>query len=315
MRSTFAAVSVLSLASVAAAAGATYGRFSCTIVNGDGTYSPDQSQCADANLAAPGANEADTGNQGDRPNPTNAQCVQQTESGAYACGIAGAACTVDANCDNGKCVDQVCQGGFTQGCGADDLNCSGFLYCLDADLATTASDTCGGLGAYCQDYAAADPSLPKADVVAIFNQYCSSGYCSYDGAVCSEHVTTVGGDCSFDPDFACTQTSTGEALTCGSAGTCELAAVPSGRARARRNLSNRSLCPTANEEACAVEGGFQCIDTTSNLENCGGCGSLGTDCTALEGVASVSCEQSSCSIWACADGYTFDAESQACVSV
>ena len=46
--------------------------------------------------------------------------------------------------------------------------------------------------------------------------------------------------------------------------TCQLAAVPSGRARARRNLSARSLCSASGEEACAVEGGkgFECVDTT-----------------------------------------------------
>lgn len=65
----------------------------------------DQSAC-DANaLVGPGSGTGNQdGTQGDGVNPTNAQCVVETESGAYFCGIAGAACTSDANCDNGHCV-------------------------------------------------------------------------------------------------------------------------------------------------------------------------------------------------------------------
>ncbi|GAA6005820.1 hypothetical protein JCM11491_004022 [Sporobolomyces phaffii] len=292
MRSAFAAVSVLSLASLAAAQTG-YGRFPCTIVNGDGTYSQDQSQCASGNLVNPGSGESNTGVQGDRPNPVDPVCVQQLETTAWFCGSVGAACSSDANCDNGLCVDGKCQGGFTQACASTDTNCSGFLYCISPDFSTTASDTCGGLGAYCQDPTQGNPSAPAADNYPIFNQYCSSGYCNAEAA-CDEHATTVGADCSVDPQFKCSATSTGQALTCDETTfTCQLAAVPSGRARARRNLSRRS-------------------DAVANtLENCGG-----QDCTLLEGVSSVSCSAASvCEIWACADGYVFDADSQACVSV
>ncbi|GAA5829221.1 hypothetical protein JCM5353_000963 [Sporobolomyces roseus] len=320
MRSTIAVASLVSLAGLVAAQ-STYGRFPCTIVNGDGTFSADPSQCSADNLVNPGQNEAGTGVQGDGPTPVNPECVMELESGAYACGIAGATCTSDSGCDNGLCVGGQCQGGFTQTCGSNDENCLGFLYCLNQDFATTASDTCGGLGAFCQDFNAAIPGGDENNDrnYAIFNQYCASGYCGFNTGVCSEHTTTVGGSCAEDPDYACTQTSTGQALTCDQTTfTCQVAAVPSGRARARRNLSARSLCSASGEEACAIEGGkgFECIDTSSNLEQCGGCASVaGVDCTAIEGVEQVGCVQGTCEIWSCADGYTFDSEVQACTAI
>ncbi|GAA6063426.1 hypothetical protein JCM10212_002612 [Sporobolomyces blumeae] len=315
MRSTFAAVTLASLAGLAAAQTG-YGRFPCTVVNGDGTFSPQQSQCDASALVNPGSNEAGTGNQGDRPNPVDAMCTMENESGAYFCGIAGATCSSDSNCDNGVCVDGKCQGGFLQACAGDDDNCSGFLYCMSGDYMVTAADSCGAQGAFCQDVTQGSQDFTKAQNQAIFNQFCASGYCNYGNGNCDVHVTTVGGDCSSDPDFGCSQTSTGQALTCDETTfTCQLAAVPSGRARTRRNLSRRNLCP-ASHEACSIEGtsGFECIDTSSSLEACGGCPGIGQDCTAITGVEGVGCVSGQCEIWSCADGFTYDAETSSCVA-
>ncbi|GAA5996134.1 hypothetical protein JCM5350_000499 [Sporobolomyces pararoseus] len=310
MRSTFAAVSVLSLASLAAAQ-RTYGRFPCTIVNGDGTFSPDQSQCANDNLVAPGAADG-SGFQSDGLTPVDPVCTLETETGAYACGIAGATCTTNSNCDNGLCVDGICQGGFTQGCDSTDSNCSGFLYCLSADYETTASNTCGGLGAFCTDFQAVDESNSAFDNYRIGNQFCSSGYCNTLSTNCDVHATNVGDDCSSDPDFKCSQTSEGVALSCNPVTLqCEAATPPSGRARARRNLSARNACPSLSEQRCATAGGFECIDTSSDLENCGACGN---DCSSIEGVSAASCSNSVCEIWACADGYVYSADAETCVA-
>ncbi|GAA5820376.1 hypothetical protein JCM10212_002726 [Sporobolomyces blumeae] len=317
MRSVLAAGVLASLAGLVAAQTG-YGRFPCTVVNGDGTFSPQQSQCDDANLVNPGASDNSLMNQGDRVNPTNAQCTMETETGAYFCGIAGATCSSDANCDNGICVNGICQGGFLQGCAGSDPNCSGFLYCMSGDYSVTAANTCGAEGAFCQDVTQGSNSFTDAQNEAIFNQFCASGYCNYGTGNCDVHATTVGADCSSDPEFACTQTSTGQALTCDQTSfTCQLAAVPSGRARARRNLARRNLCP-ASHEACAIEGssGFECIDTSSNLEQCGGCATsgAGVDCTALPNVDAVGCVAGVCEIWSCAEGASWSAETQSCVS-
>ncbi|GAA6009350.1 hypothetical protein JCM11491_004284 [Sporobolomyces phaffii] len=321
MRFTLTALaSLASLATLSAAAVPKilgYGRFACTLVNGDGTYSPDQTQCAAGNLVPPGADTAGTGVQGDGPTPVNPICTKEIETGSYWCGIAGAPCTSDSNCDNGHCVGNVCQGGFTQGCAGDDTNCSGFLYCLSSDFSTTPTDTCGGIGAFGQDSTQGAVSNTDAENYAIFNQFCASGYCNFGTANCDTHGTTVGADCSSDPQFYCSQTSTGQALTCDAAtSTCVLAAVPSSRARSRfaRRASTcpfgHSLCPVG------LEGGVECIDTSANLESCGGCpGQGGVDCSALAGVSASSCVDSVCEIWACLDSHVWSAEDQACVAL
>ncbi|GAA6041822.1 hypothetical protein JCM8097_007181 [Rhodosporidiobolus ruineniae] len=318
MRSVLALASVATFAGLAAAQTATatgYGRFPCTLVNGDGSFSPNQALCADDVLIAPGADSTDAGvGQGDRVSPTNSQCVQELESGAYFCGIAGATCTTAANCDNGPCTNGVCQGGFSQQCAGDDTLCSGFLYCLASDL-TVVGNTCGGVGAFCQDAVSVDPSFTAAQAQPIFNQFCTTGYCNGGTGNCDNYVA-LGGDCSIDPDFGC-----GPNAYCDQtnplANVCRANAVASGRARARRNeLHRRNLCP-ASHSACAVQGGsgFECIDTTSNLEQCGACASQGgVDCTQIPGVSSVGCVAGVCEIWSCESGFEWNASTNACES-
>ncbi|GAA6008291.1 hypothetical protein JCM10207_000075 [Rhodosporidiobolus poonsookiae] len=313
MRSVLALASIASLASLAAAQGG-YGRFPCTIINGDKTFSADQTQC-DGTLIAPGTGTGVAGQdaQSDTPPPVGAICSMETETGAYFCGIAGAACSTNDQCDNGLCRDGKCQGGFGQSCSNSDANCSGLLSCQTPDFQQTASDTCGGLGAFCQDYTQGDASLTEAQNYAVFNQFCASGYCSYGLGACAEHVA-VGGDCSTDPDFACV-----EGATCNLATLkCDANPTPSGaRARARRAVHNkRNLCP-ASHSACEIPGakGFECIDTQSNLEQCGACATQGgVDCTAIEGAEAVGCVAGQCEIWSCATGYSWDASKQACVA-
>lgn len=195
-------------------------------------------------------------------------------------------------------------GGFGTTCGADS-DCLGFLYCTDP-TGETVIGSCGADGAFCVDPSApVDPDASAADQAPVYNQYCASGFCSVNnGGVCSEFVTQVGGDCSFDPEFvrplarlalllspraqsadallslsqACTvDTVTGAALTCDATLlTCQLAPVPTGaRARARRAGANgaalfkRRACPLSHT-ACSISGakGFECVDTQSNLEQC-----------------------------------------------
>lgn len=67
----------------------------------------------------------------------------------------------------------------------------------------------------------------------------------------------------------------------------------------RRSLKARiSPCPTGLD-ACPVSslgGDYECLDTTTELESCGGCTSLqkGQDCTRIEGAWNVGCHQGSC---------------------
>lgn len=101
-----------------------YGRFPCTQINGDGTFSAgasrrvlrraqdytltmlrratDQSQC-NGLVAPPNPGFG----QGSTPAPVNSVCTIEAATGGYYCGIAGAQCTDDSNCDNGVCTDGI----------------------------------------------------------------------------------------------------------------------------------------------------------------------------------------------------------------
>ncbi|KAL7418657.1 hypothetical protein Q5752_006340 [Cryptotrichosporon argae] len=95
---------------------------------------------------------------------------------------------------------------------------------------------------------------------------------------------------------------------------------------ARRQLAARAamarraqpaLCP-AGKTACSIADsthGYECIDTLSELESCGGCttfelgnsnATAGVDCSALTGVAlgATTCALGKCEVYACQRGYT-----------
>ncbi|KPV73420.1 uncharacterized protein RHOBADRAFT_45997 [Rhodotorula graminis WP1] len=351
MRSSLAFASLATLAGLAAAQSSSgaplgYGRFPCTKVNADGTFSADASLCADAKLVAPGLATGNAGGtQGDGVNPTGAQCVLQAETGAYFCGLAGAQCTSDANCDNGHCVEGTCQGGFAQSCSQKDTNCLGFLYCLKPDYKVTASDTCGGIGAFCNDARSASLDMQASEAQEIFDGFCQSGYCNFGTAQC-DTKKGLGESCESDPTYGCATGLSCDAssLKCtrslGGSEPSAPGASQRARSRSRRAVAQghqavvvarahpgagpaaRSLCP-AGRQACALAvglggagaAGFECVDTTSALEQCGACAAQGgVDCTALPNVAAVGCVQGVCEVWACEDGFLFDPISTACVA-
>lgn len=108
----------------------------------------------------------------------------------------------------------------------------------------------------------------------------------------------------YSGNFLCTSN-----ICDGNTGECVAAGTPnvSQRSRARRTadiLARGQRCP-ASHTACDLKGsvlGFECIDTQSNLEQCGACStSGGVDCTSLPGVDAVGCVAGVCEIWACAE--------------
>jgi len=286
MHSTVVALlSVAALVSAQSFSTGGQGRFPCsTIVSG--VVVVDQTACSDANIASlqtpgceyvPGMTVDGDGFKNFGPIPTGSTCVLASAGGGFYCGIAGAACSSDANCDNGSCdtTTGLCTGGLGDPCTLDS-ECTGNIYCLNPNQESTGAAVCGfsdttdGTGALCDDGCVAG------------NFLCISNVCD------------------------------------GNTGTCfPTLAGASQRARSRRdNITPRgSRCP-ASHTACAVSGlakGFECIDTTSNLEQCGACASQGgVDCTALPGVDAVGCVAGQCEIWACAEGFIWDAESSSC---
>ncbi|KAK4058500.1 hypothetical protein OIO90_000662 [Microbotryomycetes sp. JL221] len=148
-----------------------YGRFPCSSKTLDnGSTTADQTLCSIDKLVTPGrATGNDMNNQGDGTNPVDAECVADTATGSYFCGIAGARCSSEANCDNGKCVDGVCTGGLGDECAGSDQACLGYLYCNAAlfDKGTV----CGGVGSFCQDYTQGSANFTDAQNFAVFNQF------------------------------------------------------------------------------------------------------------------------------------------------
>ncbi|GAA5873264.1 hypothetical protein JCM16303_001072 [Sporobolomyces ruberrimus] len=75
------------------------------------------------------------------------------------------------------------------------------------------------------------------------------------------------------------------------------------------NLDSGLLCPLG-ETACPIfprMGTYECVDTSSELENCGGCASrsLGEDCTLLKGALGLACQSGKCNVFTCQPGYKF----------
>ncbi|KAH9980421.1 hypothetical protein BJV74DRAFT_109935 [Russula compacta] len=109
---------------------------------------------------------------------------------------------------------------------------------------------------------------------------------------------------------------------CVAAGAC-----PSSKAQSRqKRWVGSGLCAEKGPEwaACGVFGGgaraWECVDIAHDLESCGGCvlpltaySPFGVDCTALPGVADVSCLSGQCVIRRCLRGYTLAPDGTHCI--
>lgn len=68
------------------------------------------------------------------------------------------------------------------------------------------------------------------------------------------------------------------------------------------------LCPSMLS-ACPIKGAaigqYECIDSQTDIQSCGGCASLGkgTDCTAIPGVRFTGCSAGECEVYSCLKGY------------
>jgi hypothetical protein len=78
------------------------------------------------------------------------------------------------------------------------------------------------------------------------------------------------------------------------------------------------LCPTGLD-ACPISGAkggdYECLDTATELESCGGCASLGggQDCTAIPGAWNVGCDRGRCTVYTCAGGFMRSQDGKSCV--
>jgi hypothetical protein len=91
-----------------------------------------------------------------------------------------------------------------------------------------------------------------------------------------------------------------------------------------------NACPISSVNG--PTGDFECLDTTNELESCGGCASTdeGQDCTAIKGAWNVACVQGSCAgkysfpnrfesiltfflVYTCANGYKRSNDGKSCI--
>ncbi|GAA6064127.1 hypothetical protein JCM10212_006766 [Sporobolomyces blumeae] len=209
------------------------------------------------------------------------------------CGYANAACTKDLDCDYGSCgTDGICKGYLGDPCPNGDNDCQAFFFC-------GTDGTCGGTGAPCAN---GDPSapIPSPDEQCL-SQTCdtsaSTPTCAApptkgvpNGYGCGSNDVCQSGYCS--PDFV-----------------CALAA-----SQGARQKMKRTQCP-ADQLACAVGDGYECIDAQSDLESCGGCvaDGEGQDCTAIFGAEGVMCQQGRCVVESCVPGLQVSADETSCV--
>lgn len=156
-------------------------------------------------------------------------------------------------------------------------------------------------------------------------------YCNFVTAEC-DTKKLLGESCASDPTYGCASGLSCDAssLECvrslgSGGGSSAPGASQRARSRSRRAVgaqghhaiaarahpgsgaaagkAARSLCP-AGRQACELaaglglggaQGGYECVDTLSALEQCGACAAQGgVDCTALPNVAAVGCVQGVC---------------------
>lgn len=115
--------------------------------------------------------------------------------------------------------------------------------------------------------------------------------------------------------------------------------TPSAKARTKkRSQKSFALCPTG-ETACPIAGsasfnaftgslhksidfastagGFECMDTTTAIESCGGCASTGEgqDCTKINHSAGVGCSAGQCVVLSCQPGFVASLNNTRCLKL
>jgi len=243
------------------------------------------------------------------------QCVADPEAPTDGyCGYAGAICSSDADCDFGSCgSDGTCKGYLGDPCtGMND--CLGYFQC-------GTDNTCGGPGALAvyqggsctSDAATADGTdssgaavyycdAPPADGMEIGSacgndSVCSSGYCD---------LTT----------FTCAARLTASARARKSKRQTQQQFHAVGPSSVKKTCQNGfTACPVVSKARLGNRVGFECVDTDSAIESCGGCAGSGggVDCTSLPGVDGVSCSVGQCKIQSCMPGSVLSKDGRSCI--
>ncbi|KZO93546.1 hypothetical protein CALVIDRAFT_251366 [Calocera viscosa TUFC12733] len=150
--------------------------------------------------------------------------------------------------------------------------CAPDLYCGDNGATCTSDDSC-------YDYCGTD------------------GTCGGNGAACNSNEAFAHGQ----GDITCFT----PAFTCNYANNACIPASSQGMRRRDRQQANLPLGPTAcgrrTDALCVRDGRSECIDVTSDFENCGACGG---NCGETEGADTVDCVLGTCIVASCRRGWT-----------
>lgn len=237
------------------------------------------------------------------------EAPKSSKCGTSNCSPSG--CTIQCNYGmqlNAKGDDCVCKPGYKLA----SIGSYCELQCGDYASFDLASDSCKCEGGYelCSDKKSCQPKCPAHSTYnSIYKGCeCDSGYVR-SGSTCIKKSCPAnekwnGYECVCISGYS-RHTKTGK---------CS----PGASQRARRNTKERSsvafsraeeavLCPEG-QRACpisSVDGGYECVDTNEELENCGGCTALGEgqDCTDIPGVSGVGCSKGQCVVFSCVSGY------------
>ncbi|KAJ7445276.1 hypothetical protein FB451DRAFT_1055731, partial [Mycena latifolia] len=138
------------------------------------------------------------------------------------------------------------------------------------------------------------------------------------GFTCPSNLTPVGSDCAcVAPNQLCNG-------ACTAVTTCPSANM---RRRDAHLVRSGTICP-AGTERCGVwrqwaqqsYGAYDCVDTRTDLESCGGCvnplagdEAAGRDCTQIPGVSAVRCSAGECQVQSCREGWSVASDGHSCV--
>ncbi|SCZ92484.1 BZ3500_MvSof-1268-A1-R1_Chr5-2g07902 [Microbotryum saponariae] len=220
------------------------------------------------------------------------------------CGYARAGCRKDADCDYGTCGKSgTCQGFLGDPCPNGNSDCQAFFFCGTDGL-------CGGQGAACAN---GDPTYPIPSPnlqcmsqrcvnkmcnavrrqgvgiggACVKNSACESGYCSETTLLCACFPTS---------GIQCSSTKAKRSYDSDSSDLC---------------AQGQTACPTPFAGDLVPD----CVDTSSDLENCGGCTTKGQgqDCTSIRGASSVECQSGRCVVLSCDAGLHVNLSGTGCI--